>query len=60
MPAKIDPDVEVPVAPFLDENRPGMPRHSTVLDSERKQSGDLPIQPVDNPVIDDKPFKNLR
>jgi hypothetical protein len=59
MGAKADPDVDVPTVPFVNENK-AVTRLPLVIESERAQSGNLPIQPVDNPVIDDKPFKNLR
>lgn len=60
MGARIDSDVDQPAVPFVREGSPALSQHDLVIDSERQQSGNLPIQPVDNPVRDDKPFKNLR
>lgn len=49
----------VPSIPLVDENSPGLGRHSGWLQQQRKDSGDL-NDDVDNPVKDDNPIKVTR
>lgn len=46
--------------PIADEASPGLGRQSALLEGQRQTSGGLPDDPVDNPVVDSVPFKNLR
>ena len=57
---RYDPVTTQAPIPYVREGDPGLGRQSKLVEEDRRQSGNLPDQPADNPVRDDKPFRNLR
>jgi hypothetical protein len=52
-----EPSTGAVALPLIDEGNPGLGRLSNLREEERRQSGNVPDDPPDNPVRDDMPFR---
>lgn len=53
--ANVEPETN-PV-PFANEANPGLGRNAGLLEEQRRQSGELPDDPADNPVQNKESFR---